>query len=142
MLFVVFQASEASRPSNDQCEFAQPIELGDSITAITTGAWPHGIEVEQCNLGQHSQALFYSIEGTGMDIEVTLRADVTEGLLGLAVVGEDDCSQCIMHSVYMSATDSEQTVTFPSEEGKQYKIVVSGDEVFDAGLFHLSIGVS
>ncbi|CAJ1946589.1 unnamed protein product [Cylindrotheca closterium] len=140
-IFVLeIMTSEAPRPSNDQCEFAQPLKLGDSLTGLTTGAWPHGIKDELCNLGKHSQALFYSIQGTGMDIDVTLRADVTEGLLGLAVVGEDDCSQCITHSEYMSATDSEQTVTFPSEEGKLYKIVVSGEEVFDAGLFHLAVG--
>lgn len=75
-----------------------------------------------------------------MDIEVTLRPDVTEGLLGLAIVGEDECSTCLMYSEYMSATDSEQTVTFPSAEGKRYKIVVSGEEVLDEGLFHLTIG--
>lgn len=112
------------------------------MTGMTTGAWPLAIEVEECNLGRHSQALFYSVQGTGMDLEVALRADVTEGMLGLAVVGGENCSQCIVHSKYMSAVDSQQTVSFPSKKGTLYKIIVSGEDVFDAGVFHLTIRVS
>ena len=75
--------------------------MGDSVTGMTLGAWPLEIENNECHLGRHhSQAVFYSVHGTGMDIELALRADVTEGMLGLVVLGGENCSQCIVHSQY------------------------------------------
>ena len=115
--------------------------MGESITGMTLGAWPLEIEDKECHLGRHSQTLFYSVQGTGTDIELAFRADVTEGMLGLAILEGENCSKCITHSGYMSASDSEQTIRFSSKEGSQYKIVVSGEDVFDAGLFHLTMQV-
>lgn len=143
ILYSHLQASETQRPSNDMCEYAQQIQGGESITGMTAGAWPLEIENEECNLGSsHSQAVFYSVQGTGKDIELVLQADVPEGKLGMAVVGGSHCNQCIAHSEYISASNSEQRVKFPSQKGTLYKVIVSGEEVFDAGLFHLTVLVS
>jgi hypothetical protein len=124
-------------------EQAYPLGMGDPVAGMSSGAWPHGVVNEQCRLRPHSSGLFYSVEGTGEHFELSLRTDVSEGNMEVAILtGGDDAGKCVAHSEYMSADDAKHIVYFPSVKGQMYTIVVSGENVGDAGLFHLTLEVS
>jgi hypothetical protein len=140
--FLCKQEYETSRPENDQMEQAYPLGMGDPVAGMSSGAWPHGVVNEQCHLRPHSRGLFYSVQGTGEHLELSLRADVGEGNMEVAILTGDDVGKCVAHSEYMSAVDAKHIVYFPSVKGQMYTIVVSGENVGDAGLFRLTLEVS
>lgn len=127
------------RPTNDQCKTARRLQAGEPITGISNGAWPHGLLNDDCSLNAHSRGLFYSIEGTGEPISLTLRPDISDGKLEVAVLSQDDCGKCIIGSEFFSAEDMKHTVAFPSTKNEIYTVVVSGEGVSDAGVFQLSL---
>ncbi|KAL3942846.1 MAG: hypothetical protein SGBAC_003045 [Bacillariaceae sp.] len=102
-------------------------------------AWPHGLSNSQCDLNAHSRGLFYTLEGTGQVITVTLRPSISEGKLGLVILSGDDCGICVGHSRFVTAIDSKQIVTMPTQTGEMYHILVSGEDIGDAGSFQLSV---
>jgi hypothetical protein len=78
------QELSISRPFNDQCGTAQRLQSGELITGASSGAWPHGLVNHACSLQARSRGLFYSIEGTGDGITLSLRPDISEGKLEVA----------------------------------------------------------
>lgn len=124
---------------NDNLDKAIALAMGASVTGITSGAWPHGVVHEHCHLGPYSRGLFYTVEGNGEHLELSLRTDVSEGNMGVAILNG---GECVAHSGHMSANDGKHTLYFPSAEGQIYTIVISGESIGDSGLFQLTIGVS
>jgi len=127
------------RPSNDMCETAQMLQRGTVTRDASFEAWPHGLSNTECNLDAHSRGLFYTLEGTGGVITVTLQPSISEGRLGLVILAGDDCGICVRHSQFVTAIDSKQIISVPTQFGEVYHILVSGEDIGDAGSFKLSV---
>jgi predicted DCC family thiol-disulfide oxidoreductase YuxK len=133
------QELSITRPFNDQCGTAQRLQSGELITGASSGAWPHGLVNHVCSLQARSRGLFYSIEGTGDVITLSLRPDISEGKLEVAVLSQGDCGKCIASSDFITAEDNKHTIRFSSIKNEIYTIAVSGQGVSDAGVFQLGL---
>eukprot|EP00980_Cylindrotheca_fusiformis_P015790 scaffold4590_cov112-Cylindrotheca_fusiformis.AAC.8 len=129
-----FKEFRTIRPENDELDLAYPLDMGDPVTGVTAGAWPHGIVNEECHLKAYSRGLFYSLRGDGEDLKLSLRADISEGNLQVSILSGEDMGECIAHGGHMSADDGGQHfVHFPSVEGQMYMIIVSGESIGASG---------
>ena len=137
------------RPKNDHCENAERILMpGQTVTGSSTGAWPHKLNIDKCMLKETSRGLFYSIQGTGKTISLSLRTDITTitsseeeeggGRLEIAILANDDCSYCIGNSQFITTKDSKHIIQFESNADDVYTIVISGQGTGDSGVFQLT----
>eukprot|EP00339_Tiarina_fusa_P002845 CAMPEP_0117038524 /NCGR_PEP_ID=MMETSP0472-20121206/27096_1 /TAXON_ID=693140 ORGANISM="Tiarina fusus, Strain LIS" /NCGR_SAMPLE_ID=MMETSP0472 /ASSEMBLY_ACC=CAM_ASM_000603 /LENGTH=287 /DNA_ID=CAMNT_0004748763 /DNA_START=8 /DNA_END=867 /DNA_ORIENTATION=+ len=131
---------EGPSASNDMCETAEDVVLdplesssGQLVSGNSMPSRPHGLTDEACSLKATSRGLFYSVEGTTEEtIEVTLSILTDDIRLELAILTMG-CDSCVLVSDFLTMDDSPHTVTFDSEAGESYVVVVSGEGFADVG---------
>jgi len=130
---------------NEQCSTAQALRPGETVTADTTGAKPHGLEHDECSLHSYSRGTFYKVAGTGRDMAVTVTAtEIYVGTRMEIAVLEDVCDsdgQCVEVSDFLDVEDMPFTLPFSTTAGKNYVVVVSGERFSDAGSFQITMEV-
>ncbi len=114
-------------PENDLCEGAIPLSCDSSVTGDTTFASTTGAPATDCSGSSLGQGIWYTIEGTGGDINLSTcdtadfdtKIDVFTGSCDELVceAGNDDGVGC-------SGFTSD--LTFASELGETYYVYVSG----------------
>jgi hypothetical protein len=110
------------------------------ITGDATVAWPHELENPNCSLHAFSRGLFYSVEGTGETMAITLTTDIPEDrTLEVAILTSEECNECVMYSDFLTAEDTPHTLELATEKSKNYTVVVSGEGFADVGVFQLEM---
>lgn len=127
---------------NDECTTAQGLSTDGMVFSVnTTSAWPHGLENEDCSLHAYSRGAFYTVEGTGRVMAVTLSAsDLADTRLEMAVLTEN-CDECIEVSDFLTADETPHTMAFKTTLNQIYVIVVSGERFSDVGAFDIQVEV-
>ena len=111
-------------PSNDLCADALPIACGQSIVGSTVGATPDALN----NTSDDAPAVWFSLIGTGTDLELSLCNAATDYDTQLDVY----TGECGNISLVVENDDTEYPeelcsgLTFTSELGESYLIVVHG----------------
>jgi hypothetical protein len=141
------QELEVPSLANDSCETSgrltlDPLESsGKAVSGNSTPSRPHGLQNADCSLIATSRGLFYSFEGTGDTLNVTLTISTDEIRLELAIL-TIGCGTCITVSDFSTLDDSPHSITFESEPDELYVVVVSGQGFADVGVFAIEVGVA
>ena len=128
-------------PANDLCANAIPLACGQTLNGSNLGATATGDPTAACTTPIRNGGVFYSIVGTGGSMTVTTCNPITDfdtqlfvfsGTCGtyVCVGGNDDA---IPNSVTCSS------VTFTSQYGVTYRVLVNGYLTTDTGTFGLSL---
>ncbi|GAA4053235.1 hypothetical protein GCM10022409_45190 [Hymenobacter glaciei] len=128
-------------PANDQCANATPLACGQTLNGTNLGATATGDPTGSCGTAVRNGGVFYSVVGTGANMTVTTCNAATDfdtqlfvysGRCGTytCVGGNDD-------AIPNSTTCS--SVTFTSQYGATYFVLINGYLATDAGNFALTL---
>ena len=110
-------------PSNDLCADALPIACGQSIVGSTVGATPDALN----NTSDDAPAVWFSLIGTGTDLELSLCNAATDYDTQLDVyTGECGNISLVVENDDLDFPELCSGLTFTSELGESYLIVVHG----------------
>lgn len=137
-----FRLSVDQLDDNDYCDTATPLLLAGSDRTTIFGS-THGATTDNISCDGTSPVapgVWFSVEGIGEDLYITLLADDT-GFTGSFYVFEQDgdSGNCQDDLVCIGSWASSEYFEFASQLGKTYLVLVHGRQASEEGDFQLTI---
>ena len=145
-------------PVNDRYSNAVALVIGEEMRGDSTASRPHGIVNSDCSLLPTSRGLFYSFQGTGTTMNITLTTiiinddDDEDIRLEMAILllkdGENDCqtsssTTCLEFSDFLTYEDTPHSILLEETEIDQtYIVAVTGEKFDDVGVGEFGISVN
>ena len=127
-------------PPNDQCASAVPLACGQTLNGTNIGATATGDPTGTCGTSVNVGGVFYSVVGTGGSMTLSTCSAVTNFDTQLFVYsGSCGSYTCVGGNDDVSNTNTCSSVTFLSQFGVTYFVLVNGYDNTESGNFAVAL---